>query len=153
MTRNWKKALSIASALGPAQPVLAMVCDVGVRGEVARLVDAVRTQLGEIDVLVNNAGTILVGPAENLNIESFEDAMQTHFWGPFYTSWMVADRMKERRFGRIVNIASIGGKVAIPHMLPYSASKFALVGYSKGLRTELAKYNIYNGLSGTNANR
>jgi NAD(P)-dependent dehydrogenase (short-subunit alcohol dehydrogenase family) len=209
MTRNWKTALSIASALGAAvvvgravlrssryislkekvvlitggsrglglvlarefakrgakvaicarndeqlervrkefadngQPLLAMLCDVGVRGEVARLVDAVRTQLGDIDVLVNNAGTILVGPAENLNIESFEDAMQTHFWGPFYTSWVVADRMKERRFGRIVNIASIGGKVAIPHMLPYSASKFALVGYSEGLRTELAKYNIY----------
>jgi NAD(P)-dependent dehydrogenase (short-subunit alcohol dehydrogenase family) len=64
------------------QPLLAMVCDIGVRGEVARLVDAVRTQLGEIDVLVNNAGPILVGPAENLSIESFEDAMQTHFWGP-----------------------------------------------------------------------
>ena len=104
---------------------------------------AVYEQFGEIDVLVNNAGTILVGPVENLNIESFEDAMQTHFWGPLYTSWTVADRMKQRRFGRIVNIASIGGKVAFPHMLPYSASKFALVGYSEGLRTELAKYNVY----------
>jgi len=50
--------------------------------------------------------------------------------------------MRARRFGRIVNIASIGGKIAFPHLLPYSASKFALVGYSQGLRVEMLKYNV-----------
>jgi short-subunit dehydrogenase len=51
--------------------------------------------------------------------------------------------MRRRRFGRIVNITSIGGKIAFPHLLPYAASKFALVGYSEGLRAELAQHNVF----------
>jgi NAD(P)-dependent dehydrogenase (short-subunit alcohol dehydrogenase family) len=123
--------------------VLAVTCDVGVRAEVGRMVQTVREQLGPIDILVNNAGAIVVGPAENQDLETFEDTMQTNFWGPFYAISAVVDQMKNRRHGRIVNIASIGGKVAFPHLLPYTASKFALVGYSEGLRAELAKYNVF----------
>jgi NAD(P)-dependent dehydrogenase (short-subunit alcohol dehydrogenase family) len=123
-------------------PLLAEACDIGVRAEVARVVESVRQQLGEIDILVNNAGTIIVGPAENQDTEAFEDAMQTNFWGPHYAISAVVDGMKNRRFGRIVNITSIGGKLAFPHLLPYTASKFALVGYSEGLRAELARHNI-----------
>jgi len=55
----------------------------------------------------------------------------------------VLPQMKNRRFGRIINIASIGGKVAFPHLLPYTASKFALVGYSEGLRAELTQHNVF----------
>jgi len=123
-------------------PLLTLTCDVGVRGEVARMITVVREKIGDIDILVNNAGALLVGPAENQETEAFEDAMQTNFWGPFFAIREVAPQMKRRRFGRIVNIASIGGKVAFPHLLPYSTSKFALVGYSEGLRAELAKYNV-----------
>ena len=57
-----------------------------------------------------------------------------HFWGPLYTTLGVLPDMRRRRSGRIVNIASIGGKISVPHLLPYSASKFALVGLSEGLR-------------------
>jgi short-subunit dehydrogenase len=103
----------------------------------------VREEFGNVEILVNNAGTILVGPAENQEWESFEDAMQTHFWGPYYTTNAVVGPMKAKKFGRIVNIASIGGKIAFPHLLPYSTSKFALVGYSEGLRAELAKHNVF----------
>jgi NAD(P)-dependent dehydrogenase (short-subunit alcohol dehydrogenase family) len=123
-------------------PILALTCDVGLRAEVSRVVQQVRSELGDIDILVNNAGTILVGPAENQEPEAFEDAMQTNFWGPFNAIREVLPAMKTRRAGRIVNIASIGGKIAFPHLLPYSTSKFALVGYSEGLRAELAKYNV-----------
>jgi len=123
--------------------VFAAVCDVGVRADVWRLIQSVHDQLGDIDILVNNAGTIIVGPAENQDLESFEDAMQTNFWGPYYAISAVLEQMKERGAGRIVNIGSIGGKVAFPHLLPYTASKFALVGYSEGLRAELAKYNVF----------
>ena len=122
--------------------LIAEVCDVGVRAEIARAIEAVRHQIGPIDILVNNAGTILVGPAENQDTEALEDVMRTNFWGPHYAIAAVLDQMKARRFGRIVNIASVGGKIAFPHLLPYSASKFALVGYSQGLRAELAKDNI-----------
>ncbi|HEY1482936.1 MAG TPA: SDR family oxidoreductase [Candidatus Acidoferrum sp.] len=122
---------------------LGLKCDVGVRGEIQRTIATVEEQFGPIDVLVNNAGTIFVGPIENQGIEAFEDALQTNFWAAVYATFAIREGMKRRGRGRIVNIASIGGKVAIPHLLAYSASKFALVGYSEGLRAELAKDNIF----------
>jgi NAD(P)-dependent dehydrogenase (short-subunit alcohol dehydrogenase family) len=124
-------------------PLVALACDVGVRAEIERVAEAVREQLGDIEILVNNAGTMLVGPAANQGSEAFEDAMQTNFWGPYYATNAVLGAMKAKKFGRVVNIASIGGKIAFPHLLPYSTSKFALVGYSEGLRAELAKENIF----------
>jgi len=123
--------------------VWTFACDVGIRGDVGRMIDEIREQLGDVEILVNCAGTIMVGPAENQTCEAFEDAMQTNFWGPYYTTTGVVDAMKAKRFGRIVNVASIGGKIAFPHLLPYSTSKFALVGYSEGLRAELAKENVF----------
>ena len=110
--------------------------------DVNRCARNVREKLGEIDVLINNAGQIVVGRFENQDTEAFEDAMQTNFWGTHYAVLEVYPQMRARRFGRIVNIASIGGKIAFPHLLPYSASKFALVGYSQGLRIEMLKYNV-----------
>lgn len=96
-----------------------------------------------IDVLVNNAGTIQVGPVENMKIEDYQSAMGVHFWGPLYLMQELIPHMTARRQGRIVNIASIGGKVAVPHLLPYAASKFALVGLSEGMRAEMLKNGIY----------
>jgi len=125
------------------KPIFAEACDVGVRQEIENVINHVRQQLGEIDILVNNAGAIVVGPLENQDLEAFEDAMQTNFWGPYYATIGVLSSMKRRRSGRIVNIASIGGKIAFPHLLPYSTSKFALVGFSQGLRAELAKDNVF----------
>lgn len=122
--------------------VLAVPCDVTDRLQVETLVQAARQQFGTIDVLVNNAGLIQVGPMEVQTLEDYEAAMQTHFWGPLYTILAVLPEMRERRAGRIVNISSIGGKISVPHMLPYSASKFALVGLSEGLRAELSKDGI-----------
>ena len=81
-----------------------------------------------MDVLINNAGRIQVGPLEVQTIEDFEEAIAIHFWAPLYTTLAVLPEMRERGEGRIVNIASIGGKVAVPHLLPICASKFALVG-------------------------
>lgn len=117
-------------------------CDVGVRAEAEQAVETVRETLGDIEILVNVAGTILVGPAANQDQEAFEDAMQTNFWGPYFMTNAVLSAMKENRFGRVVNVASIAGKIAFPHLLPYSTSKFALVGYSEGLRSELANHNV-----------
>jgi short-subunit dehydrogenase len=123
--------------------VFAETCDVGVRQEIGTVINHVRERWGEIDILVNNAGTIMVGPVENQDLEAFEEAMQTNFWGAYYATSAVLGAMKKRRAGRIVNITSIGGKVAFPHLLPYAASKFALVGFSQGLRAELLKDKVY----------
>jgi short-subunit dehydrogenase len=121
---------------------LAVTCDVTVRENVETMAMQVATLLGPVDVLVNNAGTIIVGPIENQSVDTFQDAMNTNFWGPLYATFAVMPAMKQRKQGRILNIASLGGKIAVPHLLPYSASKFALVGLSEGLRMELAKDNI-----------
>ena len=122
--------------------VLALPCDVSDRVQVEALVAQVHERFGAVDVLVNNAGIIQVGPLESMTEEDFDEAMDVHFWAPLYTTLAVLPEMKRRGWGRIVNISSIGGKVSIPHLVPYSASKFALVGLSDGLRAELAQDGI-----------
>ena len=122
--------------------VMTARCDVTNRHDVMAMVANVYTQLGSIDVLINNAGVIQVGPLEVMTHEDFELAMQAHFWGPLNTIMAVLPSMRQKKTARIVNISSIGGKVSVPHLVPYSASKFALVGLSKGLRAELMKDGI-----------
>jgi short-subunit dehydrogenase len=121
---------------------LALTCDVRDRHQVAELIRSVHTDLGPIDVLINNAGMVDVGPVGVLTRTDFERDMATNFWGPLNVILAVLPHMRPRGEGRIVNIASIGGKVSVPHLLPYSSSKFALVGLSEGLRAELRASGI-----------
>lgn len=123
--------------------VFQTVCDVRNQSEVKRAVEAVRSHYGQIDALINNAGVIQVGPLENQTQEDFETAMAVHFWGAFYMMQAVLPEMKRRGAGRIVNISSIGGKIPVPHLAPYCASKFALVGLSGAMRVELTKDNVF----------
>jgi NAD(P)-dependent dehydrogenase (short-subunit alcohol dehydrogenase family) len=122
--------------------VLAERCDVTDRDQVRAFVRRARGWHGPVDVLINNAGVIQVGPVEEMREEDFEQSLRTHFWAALYTTLEVLPEMKARRSGRIVNIASFGGKVAVPHLLPYSAGKFSLVGFSTGLRAEVAKHGV-----------
>ena len=123
--------------------VMAIQCDVTVQAQVDEMVRGVVGHFGRIDVLVNNAGVIQVAPMEEMTLLDYEEAMQTHFFGPLYTTLAVLPAMRGRGEGRIVNVTSIGGKVPAPHLLPYTASKFALVGFSEGLHAELVKDNIF----------
>ncbi len=117
--------------------VTVLSCDVSEPGEVRAAIELVLGAYGHVDVLFNNAGIIQVGPAEAMEERDYERAMATHFWGPLRGIEAVLPSMKARHEGRIVNIASFGGMVALPHLAPYSASKFALVGLSDALRAEL----------------
>jgi NAD(P)-dependent dehydrogenase (short-subunit alcohol dehydrogenase family) len=114
-------------------------CDVKDRVAVEAAVQQIVSENGVIDVVINDAGIIQVGPLEHMNVADFEEAMATHFWGPLYTTLAALPHMRRAGARRIVNISSIGGKIAVPHLLPYSASKFALTGLSEGLRAELAR--------------
>jgi short-subunit dehydrogenase len=122
--------------------VLAVPCDIADQQEAERFLQQAVERFGRIDVLVNNAGQIAVGPIESQRIEDFREAMDTMFWGMVYTTLAVLPQMRERGGGRIINITSIGGKVAVPHLVPYSCAKFAAVGFSEGIRAELAKNNV-----------
>jgi NAD(P)-dependent dehydrogenase (short-subunit alcohol dehydrogenase family) len=122
--------------------VIAIRCDIRRRADVRAAIDQVMDRWHAVDVLVNNAGVIQVGPFDHMDHEDFENAMATHFWGPLNLMLEVVPIMQHRSFGRIVNIASIGGKIAVPHLTPYSASKFALVGLSDGIRAEVERYGI-----------
>jgi short-subunit dehydrogenase len=123
--------------------VLAIEADMTMREEAEAAIRKAENQFGPIDVLVNNAGTISVGPIETMTIDDYRNSINTHFWGPYFTTMAVLPSMKERRAGRIVNISSIGGKISIPHLVPYSVGKFALTGFSEGLRSELIKDDVY----------
>src|SRR3954471_5085592 len=117
--------------------VLTLECDVADRQAVEAMIARVLSHYGGIDVLVNNAGEIQVGPVDAMTIGDFERAMNVMFWGTVYPTMALVPHLKQRRAGRIVNITSIGGKVAVPHLLPYTCAKFAAVGFSEGLRAEL----------------
>jgi short-subunit dehydrogenase len=122
--------------------VLAVSCDVSARDQVEQMVRQANERFGRIDILINNAGIITVGPLESQTVEDFHEAMNVMYWGVVYPTLAVLPQMLERRRGHIANITSIGGKVAVPHLLPYSAAKFAAVGFSEGLRAEVLKDGV-----------
>ncbi|MGH9335135.1 MAG: SDR family NAD(P)-dependent oxidoreductase, partial [Vicinamibacteria bacterium] len=117
-------------------------CDVADRTRVEALIDEVEADLGPIDVLVNNAGIITVGPVETMTVEDYEASLGVMLWGTVYATLAVLPRMMHRRRGRIVNIASVGGRVSVPHLNSYCTAKFAATGFSEGLRAELGRYGI-----------
>ena len=117
-------------------------CDLLDRTQSLGAIQEVLDRFGRIDVLINNAGIIEVGPLENMRRQDFEKAMMLHLWAPFNLMQQIIPHMRRAGGGRIVNISSIGGKVAVPHMAPYSASKFALTGLSDAFRAELAREGI-----------
>jgi NAD(P)-dependent dehydrogenase (short-subunit alcohol dehydrogenase family) len=123
--------------------VLTVECDLLDAGQIQSAVQKIIDHFGKIDVLINNAGIIEVGPLDHMMPEDFERAMRLHFWAPFELISQIVPKMRIWGGGRIVNISSVGGKVAVPHLAPYSASKFALTGFSDALRAELVRDNIY----------
>ena len=126
--------------------ILLLPADLTDAEQAAKLVDYAVGFFGHIDILINNAGVIEVGPVEDQPIEAYQRAMATNFFASLYTTNAALPHLLQRNptYGQasIVNIASIGGKFAMPHMLPYVASKFALVGYSQGLHAELRHKGI-----------
>jgi NAD(P)-dependent dehydrogenase (short-subunit alcohol dehydrogenase family) len=117
--------------------------DVRLKVAVEDLIRRAVEAYGTVDVLVNNAGVIQVGPLETMTEQDYDEAMDTHFWAPLHAINAVLPVMRARGGGRICNVSSIGGKVGVPHLAPYSASKFALAGFSQSITAELRKDNIY----------
>lgn len=134
---------AVADVAARGAEVLGVPCDVRSQDAVDSAVKRVIDRFGRIDLLINNAGTITVGPVDHMSMEDFNDALAMHLYAPLYAMLAAIPQMRVQGEGRIVNISSIGGKVGVPHLAPYCASKFALVGLSEAIRAELAEDNIH----------
>ncbi|PYK54931.1 MAG: ketoacyl reductase [Verrucomicrobia bacterium] len=128
---------------GGAPNAFGVQCDLLDAAQIEAAVRQIIDRFGKIDILINNAGIIEVGPLEHMTREDFERAMQLHFWAAYELISQIVPEMRTWGGGHIVNISSIGGKVAVPHLAPYSVSKFALTGFSDAIRAELARDNIH----------
>jgi NAD(P)-dependent dehydrogenase (short-subunit alcohol dehydrogenase family) len=122
---------------------LPVECDLLEPMQIKQAVERIVDHFGGLDVVINNAGIIEVGPLAHMKRADFEKAMMLHFWAPYHIISEAIPQFRRRGGGRIVNISSIGGKIAVPHMAPYTASKFALAGFSDAIRAELARENIH----------
>jgi short-subunit dehydrogenase len=120
----------------------ALPCDVTDEDGIQGLVADVEENIGPIDVFVNNAGIIQVGPAETMHVSDYQRAMDVMFWGAMYAAEAVLPKMRERRRGALVNITSIGATVSMPHLAPYGAAKFALRGWSEAMGAEMARHGV-----------
>jgi NAD(P)-dependent dehydrogenase (short-subunit alcohol dehydrogenase family) len=147
-----------AEQLDAPGQVQTLPCDVGNEADVRAAVELIRERLGEVDVVMHCAGEMAVGPAKTMTRSDFQRALDTHLFGAIHLVNAVVPGMRKRRSGSIVIVSSVGGLIALPHMLPYSASKFALSGYSEALHAELANDGIsvttvYPGLMRTGSPR
>jgi short-subunit dehydrogenase len=131
-----------AGSVANEDDILLVDCDVSDKQQAAGLIAAAMNGFGQIDILINNAGVIEVGPAVNQPIEAYESAMAIDFFGALYATYAALPFFLRKGSGTIVNISSIGGKVAVPHLLPYVAAKFALTGFSEGLHAELRNRGV-----------
>jgi NAD(P)-dependent dehydrogenase (short-subunit alcohol dehydrogenase family) len=139
-----RKTLLATNAIKSEEDVLIIASDLTDKDQARNLIQHSINHFGRIDVLINNAGIIEVGPFEDQPLDAFRRAMDTNFFSALHTIQALLPHLLRppRSQASIVNIASIGGKFAMPHMLPYVASKFALVGFSEGLHSELRHKGI-----------
>jgi short-subunit dehydrogenase len=119
--------------------VTAVACDVTDEATPSRLVQAALERHGRLDIVISNAGIIQVGPVRAASPQHLETALDTMALAPARLALAALPVMRSQGHGRIVTIASVGGKLSVPHLLPYSTAKFAAVGFSEGLRAELGR--------------
>jgi short-subunit dehydrogenase len=116
-------------------------CDITLPGELERAFNEVEARWGRIDILINNAGAIVVGPFSAMDRDDFQTLLNLQVHAVVEAVQLLQSRWKQSG-GRVVNICSIGGKIAVPHMSAYCAAKFAMAGLSQTLGAELARDNI-----------
>ncbi|MBD2042167.1 SDR family NAD(P)-dependent oxidoreductase [Microcoleus sp. FACHB-672] len=122
---------------------LAVPTDVTDSVQVSALIHKALEQFGKIDVLINNAGLYISGPADKFSLEDWHSCLDLNLWGYIHTIHALLPHFIERGTGTIVNISSIGGKVPIAYLVPYSTSKYAVTGLTEALHGELAPKGIH----------
>jgi short-subunit dehydrogenase len=123
--------------------VRTIACDLTNENELRRMVENARGCFGRIDILINDAGTISVGPVEAFSEDAFRAAMDLMFWAPVRTTLELLPDFLRSGDADVVNISSIGGKIPVPHLVPYTAAKFAITGFSEALSAELRSRGVH----------
>jgi NAD(P)-dependent dehydrogenase (short-subunit alcohol dehydrogenase family) len=126
-----------------APEALAIPIDIADRGAVDAMMDRVIEHFGRIDVLINNAALMMVAPLESVTLDDLRRILDVNFWGGVYCTVSALPHMRAQGGGRIGNVISIGGRIAPPHMLPYTVGKFAFSGFTRGIQSELANEQIH----------
>ena len=121
---------------------LAVVADVSNKAEVEAMVAAAMAAFGQVDAVLNNAGILIPSPVETMDEAVWDRVMDVNAKGPFLVTQALLPHMRARGYGRIVNIASIGGKHGAPEQAHYSASKAAIMGFTRVLAQEVGKWGI-----------
>ena len=116
--------------------------DVTSDASIAKLVDDILTEAGRIDLLVNNAGFGVTGAAEESSIAQVRSLFETNFYGVVRVTNAILPIMRKQRGGRILNVGSVLGLVPAPYGAYYSASKFAIEGYSESLDHEVREFGV-----------
>lgn len=129
-------------AINPKQKYLAYTCDVAIQAEVKAFGKAAEAFLGNVDVLINNAGVFIPGQVHNLDDAAFELLMLTNVSSAFTLTKTLVGKMMQRKQGHIFNMSSIAGLSAYPNGGAYNVSKHALTGFSKTLRDELKTHGV-----------
>lgn len=134
-----KIASEISSENGKA---IAMRLDVTDENQISSVVEAIIQQHGQLDVLINNAGTDLTVPIEELEIQDWDRILGVNLRAPFILSKAVISHMKQRQSGHIVNVASTASKRAWANASAYHASKWGLLGFSHALHVEARPHKV-----------
>jgi 3-oxoacyl-[acyl-carrier protein] reductase len=137
-----KVAATLAELRAQGVSAAGVAADVADPAQVRHLVDQVRAELGEIDVLVNNAGVLIARPFDELTLEDWDATMATNLRSLYLTTHLVLPSMRTRRHGTIVNVASLAGRNGFVGGSAYSASKHAVLGFSRSLMLEVRKDNV-----------
>lgn len=122
--------------------VLALPADLSSRPDAETVVETAAQRFGRLDVVVANAGIVQVAPVSALDAQDVVDAHDAIFWSAVYPVMAALPILRRGGGGRIVVITSIGGKIPTPRLLPYTAAKFATVGFAESLRTEAGRDGI-----------
>ncbi|KFM19960.1 hypothetical protein AAA799D07_00530 [Marine Group I thaumarchaeote SCGC AAA799-D07] len=139
VARRKEKLLEVKKKISKyTDSVLVCQCDVSNKLQVKEMTDIVLNTFGRIDVLVNNAGFVIYGTVSELSIEEIESQMETNYFGMIYCTKSFLPHMIEQGIGHIVNVASVGASFGVPGVASYCATKFAMLGFSEGLKHELS---------------
>ena len=138
VSRNEEKLQQVIGKLSKYQTqIFVYPCDISKKEQVLQMSKSILEKFGTIDVLVNNAGFGIYETVNKIETEDMEAQMSTNFFGMLYCIKAFLPKMLEQRSGHIVNVASVAGSIGIPGMASYSASKFAMLGFSEALFHEL----------------